>query len=429
MKRLMSVLAALALLVPGGLATADDHVADLYVQYTYLGSARARSCPAAMWKVVSCTRSIGAGCGAAVSPKDELATGRTKRDGSLPGPTIAAAKGVISEMRGTKMKAAKGRALVMMAPVAVLLSLAGCGNGGDAQELHDGEVWRVNCDAGETIAGALSQALANDTIAISGMCQERVVVNKDGITLDGGGSAVIDGGDGGSPVILVKGRQNVTIKGVTVRNGLIGLHADGGAAVELDNVTAQDNLLTADRSNDSDGSGVVVSRGSTAMLRGGRISGNQGKAGLIVTSGSTVVASGLTVENNALQGIGVYKNSFVELRDCLVRGRHERYAIQVWSRSAAELSGVTSTGNAGDGLAVSSDSYVDLEEGTITDNGGRGVLAQRGVYVEIADSTITGNATDLDVSTLSRIGWEATAIDTIDCDDSVLTFLDAACPE
>ena len=165
------------------------------------------------------------------------------------------------------------------------------------------------------------------------MCQERVVVTKDGITLDGGGSAVIDGSGVASAVLLVKGRQNVTIKGLTLQNGLIGLHIDGGAAVELESITAQNNLRASNRSNGNDGSGVVVSRGSTARFRGGSISGNQGRAGLIVTSGSTVVATGLTVENNAFQGIGVYRNSFLELDDSLVRGRHDRYAIQVWSRS------------------------------------------------------------------------------------------------
>ena len=317
----------------------------------------------------------------------------------------------------------------MIAPLAVLLSMAGCGDGGDARELGDGQVHRVNCDAGETIAGALSQAQEADTIVISGVCHERVMLNRDGITLDGGGSAVIDGGNGGSAVILVKGRQNITIKGLTVQSGLFGLHVDGGAAVELESVTAQDNLLATNGGNDNGGSGVVVSRGSTVVLRGGRISGNEGRAGLLITSGSTVVASGLTVENNALQGIGVYRNSLLELSDSVVTGGHDRYAIQVWSRSAAELSGVTSTGNTGDGLAVSSESYVDFEDGAITNNGSRGLVAQRGAYVEIADSTITGNATDVDVSMLSRIGWEATAIDTIDCDDSVLTFLEAVCPE
>ena len=188
------------------------------------------------------------------------------------------------------------------------LTLSGCGGGGDAQELSEGEVLRVSCDAGETIGDALYQAQANDTIVIGGMCQEPVVVTKDGITLDGGGSAVIDGTNGSFAVVLVKGRQNVTIKGLTLQNGLIGLYMDGGAAVELESITAQNNLRASNRSNGNDGSGVVVSGGSTARFRGGRISGNQGRAGLTVTSGSTVVATGLTVENNALQGIGVYRN-------------------------------------------------------------------------------------------------------------------------
>jgi len=36
MKNLAALLAALALLVPGAVASADDHAADLFVQYTYL---------------------------------------------------------------------------------------------------------------------------------------------------------------------------------------------------------------------------------------------------------------------------------------------------------------------------------------------------------------------------------------------------------
>jgi len=50
-----------------------------------------------------------------------------------------------------------------------------------------------------------------------------VTITTDGITLDGQGSAVVDGG-GGSPVeftgvVTVNGARNVTIKGLTVQRG------------------------------------------------------------------------------------------------------------------------------------------------------------------------------------------------------------------
>ena len=71
----------------------------------------------------------------------------------------------------------------------------------------------VDCDAGETIANAMSRAHSGSTIVISGTCEEAVVVDKDGITLDGGGTAVIDGAGMDRWAIDVTGRQKITIKG------------------------------------------------------------------------------------------------------------------------------------------------------------------------------------------------------------------------
>ena len=89
------------------------------------------------------------------------------------------------------------------------------GNGG-------GTTHSVDCESGETIAAAMSEAQSGDTIEITGTCNEAVVVNKDGITLDGGGSAVLDGSGINHWAIDVSGHQRVTIKGLTVQNGLSG---------------------------------------------------------------------------------------------------------------------------------------------------------------------------------------------------------------
>ena len=121
----------------------------------------------------------------------------------------------------------------------------------------------VDCSSG-TIAAAMSEAQPGHTITITGTCNETVVVNKDGITLDGEGSAVIDGGGANAAVILIKGRRNVTLKGLAVQNGLLGIHADGGAAVGLENVTAQNNNRGIDG---RDGDGIRITA-SVASFKG-----------------------------------------------------------------------------------------------------------------------------------------------------------------
>ena len=424
-----------------------------------------------------------------------------------------------------------------------------------------GETHSVDCGSGETIKAAMDQAQPGDTIMITGTCREAVVVDKDGITLDGGGSAVIDGSGIDASMILVKGYQNVTIKGLTVQNGLHGITITESAAAWLENVTVQgirsrgdfesgvgiavynsssvvltgtiiandnawsgmgvynsstvvivgDVVIEGDRLpqaslqangngagilvllgssfvmgsqvatititdntasglliggtstasfygdtvtfsdnggsgvhvsggssatfavqsaefNNNEGSGVAVFEGSTATLSGGAINGDQGYAGLWVTRGSTVVAYNLTVENNALRGIGVFRNSHLDLYNSLITGGHDRHGIRVYT-ARANFEGVTSTANNGDGIAVSSDSNIDFETGAVTNNDGHGILASRNAYVEIEGSTITGNATDVKADVLSRVGWHDSTVGTIECDDSVLTFWEAACPE
>ena len=78
----------------------------------------------------------------------------------------------------------------------------------------------MNCNnAGETIQSKVDAAQPGDTIMITGTCNEAVVVNKDDITLDGGGLAVIDGAGIDRWAVDITGHQKVTIQGLTVLNG------------------------------------------------------------------------------------------------------------------------------------------------------------------------------------------------------------------
>ena len=82
----------------------------------------------------------------------------------------------------------------------------------NALSREGGATHAVDCSSG-TIADALSEAQPGDTIMITGTCDEAVAVNKDDITLDGGGSAVIDGAGIDRWAVDVTGRQKVTLRG------------------------------------------------------------------------------------------------------------------------------------------------------------------------------------------------------------------------
>ena len=96
---------------------------------------------------------------------------------------------------------------------------------------------------------------------VTGTCHERVTITTDRLTLDGGGSAVLDGG-GGSPaefegVVTIDGAHGVTLTGFTIQNGPgEGILGQRGAAFTVLDTTVQDNA----------GIGIAVGGGSTAEL-------------------------------------------------------------------------------------------------------------------------------------------------------------------
>ncbi len=88
---------------------------------------------------------------------------------------------------------------------------------------------KVNCDKGGTITKALENAKRGDTIQVTGTCKERVTITTDRLTLDGQGSAILDGGGGFKAnavferVITIDGARGVTITGFTVQHGPDGI--------------------------------------------------------------------------------------------------------------------------------------------------------------------------------------------------------------
>ncbi len=140
----------------------------------------------------------------------------------------------------------------------------------------------VDCGAGQTIGAALLTALPGSTLLLTGTCNETVTITTDGLTLDGQGTTVIDGG--GFPpgnvaqgVITIDGARRVTLKNLTVRNGPDGVLALRGAAVILEQVIAENN---ADE-------GIQIIDNSTAQLADCTAQ-NNGDNGILVSRTSSV---------------------------------------------------------------------------------------------------------------------------------------------
>ena len=188
------------------------------------------------------------------------------------------------------------------------------GSGGSS----GGTTHTVDCSSG-TIAAAMSQAQPGDTIMISGTCNEAVVVDKDGITLDGGGSAVIDGMNDDTAVILIRGQQGVTIKGLTVQNGLNGIKIVESAAARLQDVTVQNSRL---KTGHDSAQGIVVSGSASAVMMGNIAANDNDGIGIgawnsssifvvgnIVVDGIQFPRASLQANNNDAFGIEIGRGS------------------------------------------------------------------------------------------------------------------------
>jgi hypothetical protein len=244
----------------------------------------------------------------------------------------------------------------------------------------------VRCDAGQSINQALRRAKPRETILVQGTCHERVVITQP-VTLDGGGSAVIDG-EGVALVqavapefdglVVINGVTNVNLVGLTIQNATTnGILAAHGAAVELRNVTTQNNALT----------GVVVIDNSTAQATDSITRSN--RLGFdVVTSSSLVLKGAFTTTNNATNGGDINGQSMVELRGAQVTASdNQQFGVIAGSSShvgifgweAAKGSTLTASGNGAGGLGFADSSLITFNNSVITAiNNGIGLLLAAG---------------------------------------------------
>lgn len=272
----------------------------------------------------------------------------------------------------------------------------------------------VNCDEGQTIQQRLRHAEPGDRVAVTGTCNENVVVQDDrsGITLDGQGTAVVRGPDATQSTIVVRG-GNITIRGFTIGGGENGVSVrDGGTALIDSNTiegTGQDGISVIRhssatiinnilRSNPRDG--IVVTDSSSARIgfvstRDAVASPNlislNGRRGVTVSRSSNVRIVGNTITANADGGVNIVRASQADLAANVIDG-NARQGIQVSQNSGANLA------DNNDETAI----FAQVNTGT---NDRFGVNCQSGAYVSGSLGPLTGTirATNIAVTCVNDL--------------------------
>ncbi len=191
---------------------------------------------------------------------------------------------------------------------------------------------QVNCDVDPP--GSLQAAInaappvgAPVTITVSGTCNENIFIgeNKHRLTLDGGGTATINGLDQTRHTVNVRGR-GITIKRFTLTGGINVIIIPFGGAAEIDGNTIQGALrhgiiinknsygrVLNNTIQDNGLSGVLVRQASGADIFNNDITRNP--IGVIVSDGGSADVSGNHIFSNTGDGVLLLDNSHIRFSD------------------------------------------------------------------------------------------------------------------
>jgi parallel beta-helix repeat protein len=261
----------------------------------------------------------------------------------------------------------------------------------------------VDCDAGNTIMGALASVKPGDTILVSGTCKEQVSIASEfvRITLDGQKKTTIQYPDGAaaSPHAFFNRGKDITIKGFTVTGGRQdGIHLSGPASAVIDgNVVVKNS-----------GRGIHIDKGSVARIINTTVE-QSGGIGIDITGASyayigviipRVPALGPnTIRDNGGPGINIERNSGAWIVGNTITGNKES-GIAVHRNAQADVIANTINANGGDAITVSYNGGVNFDSEPRKDgpnqttagqnNGGAGIRCTIGGYIDGPPGTLAG---------------------------------------
>lgn len=243
----------------------------------------------------------------------------------------------------------------------------------------------VHCPT-DSINQALSKLnpRATNTVVVSGTCRENVVIGSfDRLTLKGSSGATIQDPSGGQkPTVQIFDSPSVTVQNFNILGGIDGLQclefstcvfvgnnvqsSIEGIRVARSRAHLENNKVQHCRLR---GLGVIDS--SSVISVGDMADGNAGD-GVVVLSGSYLIAQPITSTNNRGNGIHVTGNSTYRALDSTVTGNGGAGVILDESSAASfELNetGNTITGNTGNGVVIGDLSFAGFKPGNhITGN-------------------------------------------------------------
>ena len=154
----------------------------------------------------------------------------------------------------------------------------------------------------KSLAEAVSDVSeTNRTISFTGVCAGPIVIAADGLTLQGVGTAIIDGG--GQDAVTTVGAGRVFLVDFEVTNGANGVVARNGAHVSLSGVNSHGNSA----------SGLVLQTASSAVLSGVSLSNNS-RMGVAADDGVSLIATSSTMTGNLVADIQLTFGTRADLR-------------------------------------------------------------------------------------------------------------------
>jgi parallel beta-helix repeat protein len=223
----------------------------------------------------------------------------------------------------------------------------------------------LNCATG-TIASFLPRLRPGDRLLVSGTCNENFTVGASfsSFTLDGQGTATINGGDPNTNVVTITGRS-ITITGFTITGGNTGIIVTRGGSATINSNTIQGNGSRGISVNDN-ASARIINNTIQNNTDDGIIVLDGGAANIGINAGSDTVASPNTIQNNAGDGVSLLRNS------------------------TARIIGNTISNNGLNGVGVFDNSFAQVSNNTIDGNGQDGVSLARQGGVRLGADTGTG---------------------------------------
>jgi Right handed beta helix region len=226
---------------------------------------------------------------------------------------------------------------------------------------------------------------------VTGTCKENIVIGAfDHLVLQGLPIAtriatLQDASNGNAPVVTIYNSYDVTLQGFSINGGSSGvgcfqdsfctlylntIQQSGGEGVRIARSSAilqNSNILS------NAGPGITVANGGKLLTFSNTISNNNGQAGIFVISGGNLTAQNDTINSNPV-------------------------GILAQSGSVVRVAGLTISDNAGDGVRLQSGSTALFGGNVVTGNGGNGVAIHDLSFASFNGDTISGNLTQPDVA-------------------------------